>query len=427
MPSVIVVGVQWGDEGKGKMIDLLSLKAKVIVRAQGGNNAGHTIIVDGEEYRFHLIPSGILYPHVRCYIGGGTAIDPEVLLEEMEGLKSRGISLQGRLFISPYAHVIFPYHRDLDKLHEQQKGTHTIGTTGRGIGPCYVDKADRVGIRMCELVRKDLLKERLKFVVSMKSKEVAIDFENLYAQYVSFGEKLSPFISDVELAVSDALDNGDNVLFEGAHGTFLDTTFGTYPYVTSSSTIAAGVCAGAGIGPTKIDHTLAVVKAYTTRVGNGPMPTEADLLLDHHIAREIGTTTGRKRRMGWFDAVLTRQGVRLNGATSLAITKLDVLDKLPSIKICHAYRLGNDLLSTVPPITEDMAKVEPIYEILPGWESDTTGCKHFEELPENAQKYLRRIEELCGAPISIVSVGPEREKTFFTMDIFEIYECRNSR
>ncbi len=422
MPSVIVVGIQWGDEGKGKMIDLLSLKAQVIVRAQGGNNAGHTIIVNGEEYRFHLIPSGILYSHAKCYISGGTAIDPAVLLKEMEGLTSRGISLEGRLYLSPYAHVIFPYHQELDKLHEEQKGAHAIGTTGRGIGPCYVDRADRVGIRMCELVRKDILKEKLKFIVSMKSNEIKIDFEKLYTQYVSLGEKLAPFVSDVELAVSEALDSGKNVLFEGAHGTFLDTTFGTYPYVTSSSTIASGVCAGAGIGPTKIDHTLAVVKAYTTRVGNGPMPTEADLSLDHHVAREIGTTTGRKRRMGWFDAVLVRQGVRLNGASSLAITKLDVLDKLSLIKICYAYRLGNTLMSTIPPIVEDMAQVEPVYETLPGWESDTTGCKHFGELPENAQKYLRRIEELCKTPISIVSIGPEREKTFFTMDLFALYE-----
>ncbi len=432
MPSVIVVGIQWGDEGKGKMIDLLSLEAATIVRAQGGNNAGHTIMVGKEEYRFHLVPSGILYPHTRCYIGGGTAIDPEVLLKEIEGLEARGVNLRGRLFISPYAHVNFSYHREFDKLYELQKGASAIGTTGRGIGPCYTDRASRIGIRMCELVRKDILKKRLSLVLEIKNRELEVlfnvkplDFEKLYAEYALLGEKLLPFISDVELSIEQSIEKNDKVLFEGAHGTFLDTTFGTYPYVTSSSTIAAGVCAGAGIGPTKISHTLGVVKSYTTRVGNGPLPTalkgeEETLFLNHEAAREIGTTTGRKRRMGWFDAVLARQGVRLNGINSLAITKLDVLDNLAFIKICYAYRLGAALLETIPPLAEDMEKVEPLYETLPGWQCSTKECKHYDDLPLNAKKYLKRIEALCGSSISIVSVGPEREKTFILSDPFNL-------
>ncbi len=430
MPSAIVVGIQWGDEGKGKMIDLLSLKATTIVRAQGGNNAGHTIMIGKEEYRFHLVPSGILYPHTKCYIGGGTVIDPEVLLKEIEGLEAKGVEVQGRLFLSPYAHVIFPYHKEFDRLYEEQKGKAAIGTTGRGIGPCYADKASRIGIRICELARKDILKEKLKLIVSIKNQELVavfnqppMDFEKLYKQYVALGEKLLPFLSSVELRVADALKKGESVLFEGAHGTFLDNTFGTYPYVTSSSTLAAGVCAGAGSGPTRISHVLGVVKAYTTRVGNGPMPTaltqeEEKTFLDHHAAREIGTTTGRKRRMGWFDAVLTRQGVKLNGVDSLAITKLDILDNLPLIKICRGYKLGNTFIEELPPLAEEMEKMEPVYEVLPGWQTSTKECKNYANLPENAKKYLKRIEELCESPISIISVGPEREKTIILRDFF---------
>jgi adenylosuccinate synthase len=430
MPSVVVVGIQWGDEGKGKMIDLLSQKADHIVRAQGGNNAGHTIKVGDEEYRFHLVPSGILYPHTRCYITGGTVIDPEVLIQEIHGLNEKGISVKDRLFISPYAHVIFPYHKDLDKLYEALKGGAAIGTTGRGIGPCYVDKAHRIGIRMGDIIRPEAFRKQLQLNLAFKNQELErvfhrppLDFEKIYNAYLAYGEKLAPFVMQIENQLAIELKKGSRVLFEGAHGTFLDATFGTYPFVTSSSTLAAGICAGAGIGPTQIDHTLGVVKAYTTRVGNGPLPTalseaEESLFLDHVAAREIGTTTGRKRRMGWFDAALVRYGARLNGATSFAVTKLDILDKLDKIKICTGYQIDGGVLEIPPCSAEDYEGLKPIYEELPGWKSSTSHATHWESLPKNAHRYLRRIEELCETPISFVSVGPERERTLMLKELF---------
>lgn len=431
MQSVIVVGIQWGDEGKGKMIDLLSEKAKHIVRSQGGNNAGHTIMVGKEEYRFHLVPSGILYPHTRCYITGGTVIDPEVLLKEISELEARGITVAGRLFLSPYAHVIFPYHKELDKLIEERKGGASIGTTGRGIGPCYTDRASRIGIRICELMDKEIFGSRLKSVLTWKNQELQLifnqapmDYNTLYTKYLEYGERLKKYVFEAEKAVGTALEGKESVLFEGAHGSFLDLVFGTYPYVTSSNTVAGGVCAGAGIGPSKIDHTLGVVKAYTTRVGNGPLPTafskeEEGKFLDHTAAREIGTTTGRKRRMGWFDAALARYGVLLNGVDSLAVTKLDILDDLNEIKICVGYRLNGKTIHTPPALVEDMEKVEPIYETVPGWKKSTKGILKVNEMPENAKKYLQRIEELCEAPISVISVGPERQSTLFVKKFFE--------
>jgi len=431
MPSIVVVGIQWGDEGKGKMIDLLSKQADHIVRAQGGNNAGHTIKIGEEEYRFHLIPSGILYPHTKCYIAGGTVIDPEVLLKEINGLETKSISVKGRLFISPYAHVILPYHRELDKLYESLKGDSAIGTTGRGIGPCYVDKANRMGIRIGDLIQPEALEKQLKMNLSFKNKELqqvfgqpSLNFEKIYNAYVSYGKQLESFVSQVENTVAVELKKNAAVLFEGAHGTFLDITFGTYPFVTSSSTIAAGVCAGAGVGPTQIDHVLGVVKAYTTRVGNGPFPTalsteEETTFLDHAAAREIATTTGRKRRMGWFDAVLARYGARLNGTSSLAVTKLDVLDHLEKIKICREYKVKGNILEIPPAQIQDFEEIEPIYEELPGWKCTTKDIKKWEDLPKNAQKYLARIEELCETPISIVSVGPERDRTLIIPKIIQ--------
>lgn len=430
MPSVIVVGLQWGDEGKGKMVDLLAEKAKHVVRAQGGNNAGHTIVVKGEEFRFHLIPSGILYPHTRCYIGGGTAIDPAVLLQEIQGLIKRGVKLQGRLFISPYAHIILPYHREIDQLSEKKKGANAIGTTGRGIGPCYTDRAARIGIRICELISPEIFKKHLAKALAQKNEELkllfnapALDLEKIVKEYAAYGSQLAPFVSSVEEELGQAVKKGEKILFEGAHGTFLDITFGTYPYVTSSSTLAAGVCGGAGLGPSSIDHTLGVVKAYTTRVGNGPLPTaltqeEERHFMGHEEAREIGTTTGRKRRLAWFDAVLIRQAVRLNGVDSLALTKLDILDSLPHIKVCTSYRLNGKKWETPPPLVEDLEMVEPVYETLEGWQTSTKECANINELPKAARKYLARIEELCEVPISAISLGPEREKTIFTHSIF---------
>lgn len=431
MQSIVVVGIQWGDEGKGKMIDLLSEKAQHIVRSQGGNNAGHTIMVGKEEYRFHLVPSGILYPHTLCYITGGTVIDPEVLLHEIQSLEQRGVEVSGRLFLSPYAHVIFPYHKELDKLIEKRREGSFIGTTGRGIGPCYTDRASRIGIRICELINKDIFEARLKSVLSWKNQELQLifnqaplDFTDLFEKYLEYGKRLKKYVFEAEEAIGIALNKKEPVLFEGAHGSFLDLVFGTYPYVTSSNTIAAGVCAGAGIGPTKIDHVLGVVKAYTTRVGNGPLPTaltkeEEANFLDHAAAREIGTTTGRKRRIGWFDAPLARCGVLLNGIDSLAVTKLDILDDLNEIKICVGYRLNGRKINAPPALVEDMEKVEPIYETLPGWKVPTKGILKVNDMPENAKKYLRRIEDLCEAPISIISIGPERESTLFLKKFFQ--------
>lgn len=430
MPSVIVVGIQWGDEGKGKMVDLLAEKAEYIVRGQGGNNAGHTIMVGKEEFRFHLVPSGILYPHTRCYIGGGTAIDPEVLLKEIEGLESRKVAVKGRLFISGFAHLIFPYHKEQDRLQEIQKGASAIGTTGRGIGPCYADRVNRIGIRLCELIRPDVFKKRLAQVLEIKNHELQalfkqdpLPFEQLFEQYSAYGKTLKDFVVEREAELSMALKEGRAVLFEGAHGTFLDVTFGTYPYVTSSSTLSAGVCGGAGVGPSAIDHTLGVVKAYTTRVGHGPLPTalskeDEKLFLDHVQAREIGTTTGRKRRMGWFDAVIARQGVHLNGVDSLAVTKLDILDDLKEIKIATHYRLDGKKIETPPALTEDLERVEPIYETMPGWMSSTKDVTKAEDLPKNARLYLKRIEELCSTSISVASFGPERHRTLFFQPFF---------
>lgn len=430
MPSVIVVGAQWGDEGKGKVIDLLAEHAEFIVRSQGGNNAGHTIIVKGEEFKFHLVPSGILYPHAQCYIMGGTVIDPAVLLEEIRGLEERGIPLQGRIHLSPYAHVIFPYHRLIDRLSEERKGPHAIGTTGRGIGPCYADKASRCGIRMCDLIDPELLEKHLRRTLLLKNQELTalyhhdpLDFDTLFKEYSGYGKQLARFVSEPEKIVAVACRENKNVLFEGAHGTLLDTTFGTYPYVTSSSTISSGVSAGAGIGASKISHTIGVVKAYTTRVGAGPLPSalseaEQSLFMDNVAAREIGTTTGRKRRIGWFDACLVRYAALLNGMDSLALTKLDILDGLTEIKICTGYRLGSKQLDTPPAVIEDLERVEPIYETMPGWNCSTRDAASFDELPQRAKDYIARLCELVETPISILSLGPEREKTLFIQDLF---------
>ncbi len=425
MPGVIVVGAQWGDEGKGKVIDLLAEQADVIVRSQGGNNAGHTIVAKGQEYRFHLVPSGILYPHTRCYIGGGTVIDPSVLLEEIQGLEARGIEVRGRLHLSDYAHVIFPYHRILDRLYEDQKGPLAIGTTGRGIGPCYADRVNRIGIRMCELIHPPTLKKRLEAVLAIKNRELQgifghspLDFRLIYREFSEYGDRLAPFVSSVERELAEVCLSDSKVLFEGAHGTLLDINFGTYPYVTSSSTLAAGVCAGAGVGPGHSGHVLGVVKAYTTRVGAGPLPTalderDAQLFLDPVIAREVGTTTGRIRRMGWFDASVVRYAVRLNGIHSIALTKLDILDHLKEIKICTGYQLRGERLDAPPPLIEDFEAVEPHYETMPGWNCSTKEVSSERELPDAARRYIERVATLIGAPISILSLGPERERTLF--------------
>lgn len=428
MPSVIVVGAQWGDEGKGKVIDILTAKASHIVRAQGGNNAGHTVIIGEEEYKLHLIPSGILHPHTQCYIGAGTVIDPEVLAIEMNALETRGIKLSGRLWISPAAHVIFPYHRKLDLLLEQKKGLRAVGTTGRGIGPCYGDKANRIGIRMAELVCKELFSKILKCTLEIKNEELTklfgadpYSFEEIFTEYSRYASHLSPFLASVEEIIEQKMHGNENFLFEGAQGTFLDTTLGTYPYVTSSNTTAGGICTGVGVGPTAISHTLGVIKSYTTRVGLGPLPSElkeGEEFLDHYQAREFGTTTRRKRRIGWFDAVLARTSKNLNGLNSIAVTKLDILDTLETIKICVGYSIKGVKVERLPYLVEDQELAEPIYETLPGWKTPTKSIKEYDLLPAEAKHYLKRIEILSGVPVSMVSVGPAREQTIIIQDVF---------
>jgi adenylosuccinate synthase len=432
MPGLIVVGVQWGDEGKGKVIDLLSEQADCVVRAQGGNNAGHTIIVDNQEYKFHLIPSGALYPKAKCYVTGGTVIDPAVLVKEIKGLEANGIHLKNRLFISGYAHMVMPYHRILDKMYEEQKGPLAIGTTGKGIGPCYSDKATRIGIQIGELRHPEAFSAHLEQALRIKNNEMHALFkmeglahQDIFQEYLTYAQFLEPYLSDtVEMEIADAIDQGKKVLFEGAHGTFLDQTFGTYPYVTSSSTLASGVACGAGVGPTRIHHVVGVVKAYTTRVGNGPLPTaltkeEAGVFMNNVDAREVGTTTGRNRRLGWFDAVLVKTAIRLNGVDSMAVMKLDILDCLSEIKICTGYQLNGKKLDALPALTSDWENMVPLYETMPGWKESTKDIRRIEDLPKNARAYVERIQQLCNCPVSILSFGPERDKTLHLRQIFD--------
>ncbi len=427
MPSIAVIGMQWGDEGKGKVIDLLSERARHIARAQGGNNAGHTIVANGQEYRFHVVPSGIIYPHTNCYIGGGTVIDPVSLLSEFDGLAKRQIQFEDRLFLSRYAHLVMPYHRLLDQLSEKAKGAGAVGTTGRGIGPSYTDKANRCGIRMADFLNPKTFHTQLEMALSLKNREL----QNLYAhaplelapifdEYQKLAERLSPFAAPVEELLYEASKKEEKILFEGAQGSLLDNTFGTYPFVTSSCTLAGGVCSGAGMGPSLIDQTIGVAKVYTTRVGNGPFPTELKpeelaQFPDHSTARELGTTTGRKRRIGWFDAFMIKHTICLNGADSLALTKLDILDGLDEIKICTMYKH----CSSYPATLDELQAAVPVYETHPGWKRSTKGIEAYHDLPRQAKAYIRRIEELCGIPASLVSVGPEREKTLWLDRFFE--------
>ncbi|MBD2778285.1 adenylosuccinate synthase [Iningainema tapete] len=425
MANVIVIGAQWGDEGKGKITDLLSRSADVVVRYQGGVNAGHTIVVKGQTFKLHLIPSGILYPKTECIIGCGTVIDPQVLIAELDQLEELGISTRN-LLISQTAHVTMPYHRLIDRASEERRGSHKIGTTGRGIGPTYADKSERTGIRMLDLMDSQGLREQLEWTINYKN----VILEKLYNlpplnpqevidEYLGYAERLRPHVVDTSLRIYDAILRRRNILFEGAQGTLLDLDHGTYPYVTSSNPVAGGACVGTGLGPTMIDRVIGVAKAYTTRVGEGPFPTELDgelgeLLCDR--GAEFGTTTGRKRRCGWFDAVIGRYAVRINGMDCLAITKLDVLDELEEINVCVAYEIDGERCEHFPNSARQFARCRPIYKTMPGWRTPTGDCRSLDDLPRQALDYLKFLAELIEVPIAIVSLGASRDQTIIVED-----------
>ena len=425
MANVIVIGAQWGDEGKGKITDLLSRSADVVVRYQGGVNAGHTIVVKGQTFKLHLIPSGILYPNTECIIGCGTVIDPEVLITELDQLKELGISTRN-LLISETAHVTMPYHRMIDQASEERRGSHKIGTTGRGIGPTYADKSERTGIRMLDLMNQQGLRKQLEWTINYKNVILEklynlppLDPKKVIDQYLGYAERLRPHVVDTSLKIYDAVQRRRNILFEGAQGTLLDLDHGTYPYVTSSNPVAGGACVGAGIGPTMIDRVIGVAKAYTTRVGEGPFPTEMHGELGEFLCSrgaEFGTTTGRKRRCGWFDAVIGRYAVRINGMDCLAITKLDVLDELEEIKVCVAYEIDGERCENFPSNARRFARCQPIYKTLPGWRVSTTHCRSLEDLPRQALDYLKFLAELMEVPIAIVSLGASRDQTIIVED-----------
>jgi adenylosuccinate synthase len=421
MACVVVVGTQWGDEGKGKIIDLLAEFADVIVRFQGGSNAGHTLVVKGEKFVFHLIPSGILHTGKRCIIGNGVVVDPQVLIEEIDSLKKKGyLQDDSQFLLSEEAHVIFPYHKMIDTGRERIR-SGKIGTTGRGIGPAYEDKAARNGIRFIDFAEEEILRGKLEETLAQKNYylthvlgEKGLELELLYQEYMKYGERLRKYVTNISLFLAQAIKEGKNILFEGAQGCLLDVDHGTYPYVTSSSTVAGNACAGAGIGPTQIDLVMGVSKAYTTRVGGGPFPTELSDDIGAMLREkggEYGATTGRPRRCGWFDAVVVRHAVRVNGLGGLVITKLDTLTGLKAIKVCNAYRVGDDVLTEFPSSSEVVARCQPMYEELEGWEEEISGAKQFSQLPQSAQRYLQRIEELTQTPIHIVSVGAQRDET----------------
>ena len=422
MSAFIVLGAQWGDEGKGKMTDYLAEEADVVVRFQGGNNAGHTVVVGDKEYKLHLIPSGILYDDKLNVIGNGVVVDPKALFEEIDYLEGLGVKVTPeKLVISDRAHLIMPYHRILDKLKEQARGKNDIGTTGKGIGPCYTDKVERCGIRVCDLLHKDVFEEKLKINIEMKNAYItkvlggeALNYDEIKSQYLDFADRIRPFVQDASVRIYDEIKSDKNVLFEGAQGMLLDIDFGTYPYVTSSNTIAGGVSNGTGIGPTMITNAVGIAKAYTTRVGKGPFPTELNDAMGDWIREkgfEFGVTTGRARRCGWLDLVILKTTTRVCGLTSLAVTKIDTLAGLEKIKVCVGYKLDGKVIDYFPASLEDLAKCEPIYEEFDGWDESVANATSYEELPKNAKIYLKKIEEFTGTKISIVSVGPKRHQT----------------
>ncbi|CAN5514406.1 adenylosuccinate synthase [soil metagenome] len=421
MAVTIVLGGQWGDEGKGKVIDALAVDANMVVRANGGANAGHTVVTDQGTFKFHLIPSGILHPGCSCLIGAGVVVDPETLFRELDQLHERGID-SSSLRVSNRCHLIMPYHPVLDKLEELRRGDDRIGTTQSGMGPCYADKAARRGIRVADIKDPEYLRRRLEPILREKNEILQAiyghehyDLTEMAEQYASYGERLAPYVADTEALVQDAILGDQNVLLEGAQAVMLDIDYGSYPFVTSSSPTAAGVCQGAGVGPTQVNRIVAVYKAYTTRVGAGAFPTELHDATGEHLRErgaEFGTTTGRPRRTGWFDAVLARYSARLNGVSEIALTKFDILDQLETISICTGYRLDGEMVATPPARIEDYDRVEPVYENLPGWMEDTSSTLSMDDLPVNARHYVERIEELVGAQVRFIGVGPHRRQMF---------------
>ena len=422
MSAFIVLGAQWGDEGKGKMTDYLAEEANVVVRFQGGNNAGHTVVVGDNEYKLHLIPSGILYEDKLNVIGNGVVVDPKALFEEIDYLEGVGVKVTPeKLIVSDRAQLIMPYHKTLDILKEKARGKNDIGTTGKGIGPCYTDKFERCGIRVCDLMHEDVFVEKLKENVEMKNKYItkvldgeALNFDEILKEYLEFAKKLRPFVQDTSVRVYNDIKADKTVLFEGAQGMLLDIDYGTYPYVTSSNTTAGGVASGVGIGPNMITNAVGITKAYTTRVGKGPFPTE---LLDEtgdwirEKGHEYGVTTGRSRRCGWLDLVIVKTAARVSGLTSLAVTKIDTLAGLEKIKVCVGYKFNDIVIDYFPASLEDLAKCEPIYEEFDGWDDSVADVRSYDELPDNVKKYLARISEFTDTKISIVGVGPKRDQT----------------
>lgn len=429
MANVVIVGAQWGDEGKGKIVDLLARSAEVVVRFQGGHNAGHTLVVEGKKYVLHLIPSGIIHAGRLCFIGNGVVLDPGALIQEIQELADLGIAVNSNFFkVSALANLIMPYHRELDLAREKRKGKAKIGTTGRGIGPAYEDKVARRGIRVVDLLNRQAFESKLhdnlayhNFMLENFYAATTFNFETIRDDYLRMANILTPYIDDVGHLLAKAITEKKSVLFEGAQGTMLDVDHGTYPFVTSSSTVAANACAGTGIGPTAIDYVLGVAKAYVTRVGGGPMPTELHDTVGEHLSRvgkEVGATTGRARRCGWFDAVAVRHAVRINGMSGIALTKLDVMDGLEKVKICVAYERNGSRMDSIPSDPTILEVCEPIYEVMPGWNTATTGVQHIENLPQAARNYIKRLEELTGVPVAILSTGPDRVHTHIIHDPF---------
>lgn len=428
MSTVVVVGTQWGDEGKGKITDYLAESADVVARYQGGNNAGHTILIDGKKFKLSLIPSGVFYKDKTCVIGNGMVVNPAALIEEINYIHDNGFSTDN-LVISDRAHVIMPYHMVLDALEEDRKGPNKIGTTRKGIGPCYMDKAARNGIRIADLMDAEEFELKLRHMVKEKNQVItqvyggeSLDVEEILTQYLEYAEVIRKYVRDTSVVLNDAIDENQKVLFEGAQGVMLDIDQGTYPFVTSSNPSAGGVCIGSGVGPSKIQQVIGVAKSYTTRVGDGPFPTELDNEIGEYIrekGHEYGTVTGRARRVGWFDSVVVRHARRVSGITGLSLNSLDVLSGLESVKICTAYKFRGEEITHYPASLKMLAECEAIYEELPGWSEDITGAKTLEDLPENTRRYVERVSELTGVPIAIFSVGRNREQTNQVLPIYE--------